>query len=339
MSTESAVSSPIIIRRVNRRTAAEPNGQDCNLQDSKTVIYAFSFTCYTRTIRKRARNKGPKPGSVRQRAYLDSLNLKSEFDAPRLWMDPHTVDGGFTSNSKEDREYAMWRAYRSIDIANILGAPMIVLWLAREGTSCSESKSAVEATKLMIDTLNKMLEYDPKIKVCIESKPNEPVDRSFFGTMGHVMALSAATIDPARVGGNVESAHAVLSGLDAANEMGFALAMNKLFTVHLNDQNSIRFDEDKSFGVENLRAAFDQVKILKENGYGKNGEYVGLDVKAMRTTSDEDSDKHLQNSMDIFRMLEKKVDRYDYDFEKKCRESRDYEALEMYVMKLLMGED
>ena len=88
------------------------------------------------------------------RAYLDSLNLKSEFVAPRLWMDPHTVDGGFTSNSKEDREYAMWRAYRSIDIANILGAPMIVLWLAREGTSCSESKSAVEATKLMIDALN-----------------------------------------------------------------------------------------------------------------------------------------------------------------------------------------
>lgn len=273
------------------------------------------------------------------RAYLDSLNLKSEFVAPRLWMDPHTVDGGFTSNSKEDREYAMWRAYRSIDIANILGAPMIVLWLAREGTSCAESKSAVEATKLMIDALNKMLEYDPKIKVCIESKPNEPVDRSFFGTMGHVMALSAATIDPARVGGNVESAHATLSGLDPANEMGFALAMNKLFTVHLNDQNSIRFDEDKSFGVENLRQAFNQVKILKENGYGTHGEYVGLDVKAMRTTSDEDSYKHLQNSMDIFRMLEKKVDRYDYAFEKKCRETRDYEALEMYVMKLLMGED
>ena len=51
------------------------------------------------------------------------------------------------------------------------------------------------------------------------------------------------------------------------------------------------------FGVENLRAAFNQVKVLKENGYGEHGEYVGLDVKAMRTTTDEDSYKHLENSL------------------------------------------
>lgn len=36
-------------------------------------------------------------------------------------------------------------------------------------------------------------------------------------------------------------------------------------TVHLNDQNGIRYDQDKSFGVENLRAAFNQVRVLKEN--------------------------------------------------------------------------
>ena len=47
-------------------------------------------------------------------------------------MDPRTVDGGFTSNSSEDREFAMWRAYRSIDIAKELGCDKVVLWLARE---------------------------------------------------------------------------------------------------------------------------------------------------------------------------------------------------------------
>ena len=270
--------------------------------------------------------------------YLDSLGLVAEFVAPRLWMDPHTIDGGFMSTSAEDREYAMWRAYRSIDIANALGCDLIVLWLAREGTLCAESKSPVWATKQLIEAINKMLEYDPKIRICIESKPNEPIDRSICGTMGHVMAISAATIDPSRVGGNVESAHAILSGLDPAHEMGFALAFNKLMTVHLNDQNGIKFDQDKSFGVENLRAAFNQVKVLKENGYGDHGEFVGLDVKAMRTTKDEDSYKHLTTSIEVFRMLEKKVEQFDYDFQKKCVENRDFEALELYVMKLLMGE-
>jgi xylose isomerase len=271
------------------------------------------------------------------KAILDKYNMKAEFVAPRLWMDPHTIDGGYMSTSAEDREYAMWRSYRSIDIANELGTDMIVLWLAREGTLVAESKSPVWATKMLIEAINKMLAYDKKIRVVIEPKPNEPIDRSICGTMGHVMGISAATIDPSRVGGNLESAHAILAGLDPAHEMGFALALGKLWTVHLNDQNGIKFDQDKSFGVENLRQAFNQVKLLVENNYGSNGEYVGLDVKAMRTTKDADRYKHLENSLAIFKALEEKANKFDYEFQRKCVENRDFEALEMYVMKLLMG--
>ena len=278
-----------------------------------------------------------KAKAAETKALLDKYGLKAEFVAPRLWMDPHTQDGGFMSSREEDREYAMWRAYRSIDIANILGCDLIVLWLAREGTLCAESKSAVWATKKLVEAIDKMLDYDPHIRIAIEPKPNEPIDRSICGTMGHVMAVSAATKDPKRVGGNLESAHAILSGLDPANEIGFALAFDKLFTVHLNDQNGLKFDEDKSFGVENLRAAFNQVKLLVENGYGSKGEYVGLDVKAMRTTSDEDRYEHLKNSLDIFKALEAKVRKYDYTYANSLIEARKFEQLEMYTMNLLMG--
>lgn len=270
---------------------------------------------------------------------LDKYDLKAEFVAPRLWMDPHTKDGGFMSTSAEDREFAMWRAYRSIDIAKELGTDLLVLWLAREGTLCAESKNPTWATKQLVEAINKMLSYDENIRVCIEPKPNEPIDRSICGTMGHVMAVSAATIDPKRVGGNLESAHAVLAGLDPANEIGFAMAFDKLFTVHLNDQNGIRYDQDKSFGVENLRSAFNQVKVLVENGYGAKGEYVGLDVKAMRTTSDEDSYEHLANSLAIFKALEDKVAKYNYEYANKLIAERKFEQLEMYTMNLLMGID
>lgn len=271
------------------------------------------------------------------RALLDEVGLKAEFVAPRLWMDPHCVDGGFTSNSEEDRKFALWRAFRSIDIARELGADLIVLWLAREGTLCAESKSAVVGTKRIVEAIDAMLDYDKSIRIAIEPKPNEPIDRSFCGTLGHVMGVSAATKDPSRVGGLLESAHAVLAGLDPANEMGFALAFNKLFSVHLNDQNGLKFDEDRSFGAENLRQSFDQIKILKENGYGSRGEYVGLDVKAMRTTRDNAAYEHLKNSLAVVKALEAKADRYDYAFENKCIRERNYEALEMYVLNLLMG--
>ena len=97
------------------------------------------------------------------KALLDKYGLKAEFVAPRLWMDPHTADGGYMSTSKEDREFAMWRSKRSIDIANELGTDLIVLWLAREGTLCAESKSPVWATKQLVEAINEMLTYDKHI--------------------------------------------------------------------------------------------------------------------------------------------------------------------------------
>jgi xylose isomerase len=80
------------------------------------------------------------------------------------------------------------------------------------------------------------------------------------------------------------------------------------------------------------------VKVLVENGYGSNGEYIGLDVKAMRTQKVEDSYRHLENSIGIFRLLEDKARRFDYAFQKQCVDARDYERLEMYVIKLLMKD-
>ena len=270
------------------------------------------------------------------RKMLDDNGLAAEFVAPRLWMDKRTADGGYTSNCPEDRAYAMWRSFRSIDIANELGCDKIVLWLAREGTLCAESKDTVVSIRRLIDAVNKMLAYDPKIKILIEPKPNEPIDRSFCGTMGHVMAVSAMTDDPSRVGGLLESAHAILAGLDPANEMAFALAMGKLWGVHLNDQNGMKYDQDKTFGAENLRQAFNQIRVLKDHGYGSGGEYIGLDVKAMRTQPVEISYRHLENSLNVVRLLEEKVDRFDRDIQKKLIEARDYEALEMVVLQLLL---
>ena len=268
---------------------------------------------------------------------LDKYELKAEFVAPRLWMDPRTVDGGFTSNSESDRKFAIWRALRSIDIANALGCDKIVLWLAREGTICPESKSQVDIVKKLVDAINTMLAYDKNIKIMIETKPNEPIDRSVCPTLGHALAISAATIDPDRVGGLLETAHAVLAGLDPASEMGFALAMNKLWGVHLNDQNGMKFDQDKNFGAENLRSAFNQIKVLKESGFCDNGEYIGLDVKCMRTQSTEESFEHLKTSLKVAKALEEKVNRYDYAYAKACIDERNYEKLEMYVLELIMG--
>ena len=160
------------------------------------------------------------------KALLDEYNLEAEFVAPRLWFEPQFKDGAYTAPIKENWEHAMWRTYRSIDIANILGAKFIVLWLAREGTLCMESKPPVETIQQLTKSLNLMLEYDENIKIAIEPKPNEPIDRSYAGTVGHAIALGNATIDPDRMGVLVESAHSTMVGLEATHDLALLHKIN-----------------------------------------------------------------------------------------------------------------
>jgi len=183
-----------------------------------------------------------------------------------------------------------------------------------------------------------MLAYDPSIKIAIEPKPNEPMDHAYIPTTGHAVAISYLTNDPKRVGVNIETAHTILAGLDPSDEMGFALAYDKLYTVHLNDQNGLKFDEDKTFGSVDLRRAFNQVRILDKYDYGTRGEFVGLDVKAMRTQKQEVATKHLSNSRTIFLSLLDLVRSLDESKVEALIAERDYEELDMLIINHLMGK-
>jgi len=209
------------------------------------------------------------PAQIEQQASqlkqrLGDLGLVCELVAPRLWEGAQWVDGGYTANDPAVRRQAIERSQKTCDIGRALGTDLLVLWLAREGTYVRESKSPQRSTELLLEAINAILEYDDQVRIAIEPKPNEPMDQAYLPTIGHALAIGYRSADPSRVGGLIESAHAILAGLDAADEMGFALAAGKLWSVHLNDQNGLKYDQDKAFGAANLRGAFDQVRCWKK---------------------------------------------------------------------------
>src|SRR6187549_991098 len=148
--------------------------------------------------------------------------------APRLWFAPQTVDGGYTSNDPKHRQYAIERSLRSIDLANILDTDILVLWLAREGTYIRESKNGRRSVDLLVQALDKMLAHDKRIRLSIEPKPNEPMDHAYIPTIGHARAIVQLTRDAQRLCCLIESAHAILAGLDPVDELDFAMAFGKL---------------------------------------------------------------------------------------------------------------
>ena len=267
---------------------------------------------------------------------LTDHGLVAEFVAPRLWESAMTIDGAYTANDPKCRQYAIERSKKAADIARELGCNLIVLWLAREGTYMRESKDAVRATHQLLEAVNALLSYDKDLRIAIETKPNEPMDLAYVPTIGHALALSAQSDDPARVGCLVESAHAILAGLDPSDEMAFGLAFGKLWSVHLNDQNGLKFDQDRSFGSVDLRRAFNEVRVLDSNRFYEKG-MVGMDVKAIRTQPAELATKHLRNSLNIFLRLVEIARSLDQAKIKELVSARDYEELDWFILNSLMG--
>src|ERR1043165_2263104 len=269
---------------------------------------------------------------------LDDSGVAPEMVAPRLWFSPMTIDGAYTSNDPTCRKYAIEPSLRSIDIANYLETDILVLWLAREGTYLRESKNGRRSIELLVEAIDKMLAHDRKIRLSIEPKPNEPMDHAYLPTIGHALAIAQLTRDPKRVGCLIESAHAILAGLDPADEIDFAMAFGKLWSLHLNDQNGLKFDQDKPFGSANLRVAFNQVRALERNGYGKNGEYVCFDVHPFRTTKVQHWLAHLDNSRRTFLRLLEKARSFDETRAQGLIAERDYQELDQMALEHLMGK-
>jgi len=269
---------------------------------------------------------------------LDDAGVVAEIVAPRLWFDPRTIDGAYTSNDPKCRKYAIERSLRCIDVANYLDCDLIVLWLAREGSYLRESKNARKCVDYLVEAIDQMLAHDKRIRLAIEPKPNEPMDHAYIPTIGHALALSQLTSDTKRVGCLIESAHAILAGLDPADEIDFAMSFGKLWSLHLNDQNGLKFDQDKPFGSANLRVAFNQVRALERNHYGRDGQYVAFDVHPFRPTKVEHWLAHLVNSRRTFLRLVQKARSFDEKQAQGLIKDRNYAALDQMVLEHLMGK-
>ncbi|MCW2711326.1 MAG: xylose isomerase, partial [Marmoricola sp.] len=204
-----------------------------------------------------------------------------------LFSHPVFKDGGFTSNNREVRRFALKKVMRNIDLAAELGAKVYVAWGGREGAESGAAKDVMVALDRYREAFNLLGEfvtdrgYD--IKFAIEPKPNEPRGDILLPTVGHAMAFISTLDRPELVGVNPEIGHEEMAGLNAAAGYAQALWQGKLFHIDLNGQNGPRYDQDLRFGAGNVRGAFWVVDTLLAGGYDGP---VHFDFKTPRTEDD-----------------------------------------------------
>ena len=221
---------------------------------------------------------------------LTETGLKVPMVTTNLFSHPVFKDGGFTSNDRSIRRFALRKVMANMDLAAELGAETFVMWGGREGAEYDGSKdfaAAYDRMKEGVDTVAAYVkEKGYNLRLALEPKPNEPRGDIFLPTIGHALAFINELEHGDIVGLNPETGHEQMAGLNFNHGIAQALWAGKLFHIDLNGQKSIKFDQDLVFGHGDLTSAFFTVDLL-ENGFPNGGPtYDGprhFDYKPSRT--------------------------------------------------------
>lgn len=227
---------------------------------------------------------------ARFRKALDETGLVVPMVTTNLFTHPAFKDGGFTSNDRDVRRYALRKVLRNVDLAAELGARTFVMWGGREGSEYDVAKdvrAALDRYREAVDLLTQyVIDRGYDLRFALEPKPNEPRGDILLPTVGHALAFISTLAHPELVGLNPEVGHEQMAGLNYAHGIAQALWQGKLFHLDLNGQRGIKYDQDLVFGHGDLLNAFALVDLLENGGPQGGPAYDGprhFDYKPSRT--------------------------------------------------------
>ena len=239
---------------------------------------------------------------------LAETGLKVPMATTNLFTHPVFKDGGFTSNDRDVRRYALRKVIRNVDLAAELGATTYVCWGGREGAESGAAKdirAALSRYREGMDLLTSyVIEQGYDIRFAIEPKPNEPrgdillPDHRPRARVHHELEHSEL------VGLNPEVGHEQMAGLNFAHGIAQALWHGKLFHIDLNGQHGPRYDQDLIFGHGDVKNAFFLVDLLENGGYDGPRHF---DYKPLRTEDSEGVWVSAAANMRTYLMLKERV--------------------------------
>jgi xylose isomerase len=218
------------------------------------------------------------------RAALDETGMVVPMVTTNLFTHPVFKDGGFTSNDRSVRRFALRKVLRNLELAAELGAETIVMWGGREGSEVDAGKpmhAALDRYREAVDTVAQYsIDQGYGFRFALEPKPNEPRGDILLPTIGHALAFISTLEHHELVGVNPEVGHEQMAGLNFVHGIGQALWQKKLFHIDLNGQKGPRYDQDFVFGQGDLLSAFFLVDLLESGGYEGPRHF---DYKPLRT--------------------------------------------------------
>ncbi len=243
-------------------------------------------------------------------AALEETGIVVPMVTTNLFYDPVFKDGGFTSNDRSVRRYAMRKVMQNMDLAAELGAQIYVFWGGREGSEVDFAKDIRAALDRYREALDTLAQYSIDrgygLRFAIEPKPNEPRGDILLPSIGHALAFINELDHADMVGINPEVGHEHMASLNYTHGIAQALWAGKLFHIDLNGQKGPRYDQDLVFGFGDLLQAFSTVDLLENGAPGGGPTYDGdrhFDYKPLRTENMEGVWESARSNMELYLIL------------------------------------
>lgn len=250
---------------------------------------------------------------------LAATGMRVPMVTTNLFSHPVFKDGGFTSNDRSVRRFALRKVLTNLDLAAEMGAETFVMWGGREGGEYDFSKNYSHALDRYREAVNLLTQYvidqGYSIRFAIEPKPNEPRGDILLPTIGHAMSFIETLEHPELVGLNPEVGHEQMAGLNFSTSIAQVLNAGKLFHIDLNGQRGIKFDQDLVFGHGDLINAFSLVYLLE---FGNDGarSYDGprhFDYKPSRTENYDGVWESARANIRTYLLLKERAARFHND--------------------------
>jgi xylose isomerase len=211
--------------------------------------------------------------------------------------------GSFTSEIAKERQEVVDDLKRAMDFAAQLGCNRITTCPLNDGSDYLFEIEYIKAFDYAAETFSAACTHNRDVRICIEYKETDPRARCVFGSAGETASFcQLAGAD--NLGATLDIGHAIYSGERPAQAAALLARANRLFYVHLND-NDGRFDWDMLPGSYHLWEFVEMFYYLRKLGY--DDDWYSFDVFSKEI----DTVDNFNAVVTLTRKLESLTDRID----------------------------
>ncbi len=220
---------------------------------------------------------------------VSSVNVRSRRQG--RWL-----RGSFSSSSAIERKEVVEDFHKAMDLAVEVGSSRISTCPLNDGHDYVFEMNYLDAYKYASESFNAICDYNTAINVCIEYKWNDPRTRCLFANAGETLSFCQSS-GLQNLGVTMDFGHSLLGGERPAQALCLLHQANKLFYVHLND-NDRNWDWDMLPGAFHVNEFIEFFYYLKKIGY--TNDWYAFDV----VSKEIDPVEHFTSVVTLTRKLE-----------------------------------